>query len=84
MNKTQLVEALATHSDGDKIEAARALNAVIQTITYSTAQEERVTITGFGTSRKCSDPPGWCVIPGRVSAGGLKPAPCPSSGPALN
>lgn len=56
MNKTQLVEALATHFDGDKLEAARALDAVVQTITYSTAQGERVTITGFGTFEKVLRP----------------------------
>lgn len=56
MNKAQLVEALAVHFDGDKIEAARALDAVMQTITYSTAVGERVTITGFGTFEKVARP----------------------------
>lgn len=56
VNKAQLVEALATHFDGDKVEAARALDAVVQTIIYSTALGERVTVTGFGTFEKVARP----------------------------
>lgn len=56
VNKAQLVEALAAHFDGNKIEAAKALDAVVQTITYSTALGERVTITGFGTFEKVLRP----------------------------
>lgn len=50
------MEALATHFDGDKVEAARALDAVLQTIMYSTASGERVTLTGFGTFEKTARP----------------------------
>ena len=52
MNKAQLIEALAAYYDGSKTEAAKALNAVVQTITYKTAGGEKVSITGFGVFEK--------------------------------
>ena len=52
VNKAEFIEVLATHFDGNKAEAARALNAVTQTITYQTASGEKVTITGFGVFEK--------------------------------
>ena len=52
MNKAEFIEVLSTHFDGNKAEAARALNAVTQTITYQTATGEKVTITGFGVFEK--------------------------------
>lgn len=48
MNKADLVEALAKHFDGNRAEAARALNAVVATITDLAATGEKVSITGFG------------------------------------
>ncbi|GAA1428866.1 hypothetical protein GCM10009616_09620 [Microlunatus lacustris] len=56
MNKAELVEALAQHYDGSKAEASRALNAVVQTITRSTAAGEKVAITGFGVFEKVDRP----------------------------
>ena len=52
MNKAELIEALSVHYDGSKTEAAKALNAVVQTITYKTAAGEKVSITGFGVFEK--------------------------------
>jgi DNA-binding protein HU-beta len=52
MNKAELIEALSTHFDGSKSEAAKALNAVVSTITYQTAAGEKVSITGFGVFEK--------------------------------
>ena len=52
MNKAELIEALSAHYDGNKAEAAKALNAVVQTITYKTAAGEKVSITGFGVFEK--------------------------------
>jgi DNA-binding protein HU-beta len=52
VNKAQLVAAIAAHYDGNKTEAAKALNAVVQTITYQTAGGEKVSITGFGVFEK--------------------------------
>ena len=52
MNKAQLIEALARHYDGNKTEAGKALNAVVETITRQTAAGEKVSITGFGVFEK--------------------------------
>ena len=52
MNKAELIEALSAHYDGSKSEAAKALNAVVSTITYKTAAGEKVSITGFGVFEK--------------------------------
>ncbi len=52
MNKAELIEALSAHYDGSKTEAAKALNAVVETITYKTAAGEKVSITGFGVFEK--------------------------------
>src|SRR4051794_32577157 len=52
VNKAEFIEVLAAHFDGDKAEAARALNAITQTIIYQTAGGEKVTITGFGVFEK--------------------------------
>ncbi len=52
MNKAELIEALSAHYDGSKSEAAKALNAVVSTITYQTAAGEKVSITGFGVFEK--------------------------------
>ena len=57
MNKAELIDALAEHFGGNKAEATRALNAVLQTITFKTATEGRVTILGFGTFEKTVRPP---------------------------
>lgn len=64
MNKAELVDALAEHFGGNKAEAARALNAVLQTITFKTATEGRVTILGFGTFEKTVRPPRTVSDPG--------------------
>lgn len=57
MNKAELVEALAAaHFDGNKAEATRALNAVLQTIIYKTATEDSVTLLGFGAFEKTIRP----------------------------
>jgi DNA-binding protein HU-beta len=52
MNKAQLIESLADHYSGSKAEAAKALNAVVETITRKTAAGEKVSITGFGVFEK--------------------------------
>jgi DNA-binding protein HU-beta len=52
VNKAELIEAVAAHYDGSKSEAAKALNAVVKTITYKTAAGEKVSITGFGIFEK--------------------------------
>ncbi len=52
MNKAELIDALSVHFDGSKSEAAKALNAVVSTITHKTAAGEKVSITGFGVFEK--------------------------------
>lgn len=52
MNKAELIQAVAAYYDGSKSEAAKALNAVVETITYKTAAGEKVSITGFGVFEK--------------------------------
>jgi DNA-binding protein HU-beta len=52
MNKAELIESLADHYNGSKAEAAKALNAVVETITHKTAAGEKVSITGFGVFEK--------------------------------
>ena len=52
MNKAELIQALSAYYDGSKSEAAKALNAVVETITYKTAAGEKVSITGFGVFEK--------------------------------
>jgi DNA-binding protein HU-beta len=56
VNKAELIEALAQHYDGSRTEATKALNAVVQTITYSAAAGEKVAITGFGVFEKVDRP----------------------------
>jgi DNA-binding protein HU-beta len=52
VNKAELIQALSDYYDGSKSEAAKALNAVVETITYKTAAGEKVSITGFGVFEK--------------------------------
>jgi DNA-binding protein HU-beta len=49
MNKTELIEKVASSAQISRVEAARLFNAVIETITKSLSQGEAVTIVGFGT-----------------------------------
>lgn len=56
MNKAALVEALAVHFDGNKAEAARALKAVIDTVTEQVAKGEKVALTGFGVFERIDRP----------------------------
>ena len=48
MNKAELIEALAVHVGGNKAEAGRMLNLVLETIMQETARHQKVGITGFG------------------------------------
>jgi DNA-binding protein HU-beta len=48
VNKAELIEALSVHFAGNKAEAARMLNVVVETIIHETARHGKVGITGFG------------------------------------
>lgn len=49
MNKTELIEALATKCDFSKAAAGRAVDALTEIITETLAQDGNVSILGFGT-----------------------------------
>ena len=55
MNKSELIEALSTRF-ASKAEAARALEAVLGTISQSVASGDRVVVTGFGTFERVHRP----------------------------
>src|SRR4051794_16673707 len=56
LNKSQLIEALSNHFEGNKKAAAHALESVIDTITREVAKGEKVAITGFGAFEKAVRP----------------------------
>lgn len=49
MNKSQLVEQMATKTDTTQKAATALLNALIDSITQAVADGEKVTLVGFGT-----------------------------------
>ena len=49
MNKTQLVEAIALDANLSKIEARKAVDALIRVTVQALREEERITLTGLGT-----------------------------------
>lgn len=52
MNKSELIDALATRYEGNRKAAAHALESVLDTITREVARGEKVAITGFGSFEK--------------------------------
>lgn len=56
MNKSQLIDALATRFDGNRKSAQHALESVLDTITRELAKGEKVAITGFGAFEKFERP----------------------------
>ena len=56
MNKAQLIEALAERFNGNKREAAQALDSVLDAVTRRVASGDKVGITGFGTFEKIDRP----------------------------
>ncbi|MFV0276210.1 MAG: HU family DNA-binding protein [Parahaliea sp.] len=49
MNKTELIDAIATTADLSKADAGRALDAVVDSITGALAKGDPVSLVGFGT-----------------------------------
>ncbi|WP_338450947.1 HU family DNA-binding protein [Niallia oryzisoli] len=49
MNKTELVKAVATQAELSQKDAAKAVDALVETISNTLAQEEKIQIIGFGT-----------------------------------
>jgi DNA-binding protein HU-beta len=52
VNKSQLIDTLAARYQGNRKQAAHALESVIDTITREVAKGEKVAITGFGSFEK--------------------------------
>ena len=52
VNKSQLIDTLATRYEGNRKAAAHALESVLDTITREVAKGEKVAITGFGSFEK--------------------------------
>ena len=49
MNKTELIEAVADAADLTKVDAAKAVDAFINTIVQAVANDDGVSLVGFGT-----------------------------------
>ena len=49
MNKSELIEAIATEADLTKVAAGNALDATVAAITKAVAKGDTVTLVGFGT-----------------------------------
>jgi DNA-binding protein HU-beta len=49
MNKTELVDAVATKSELTKQNSKKAVDALFETISNTLAQEEKIQLVGFGT-----------------------------------
>ena len=49
MNKAELIEAIVKETEFSKAAAARALNAVLDTIVKTVAKKQDVQLIGFGT-----------------------------------
>ena len=48
MNKTQLIDAVASDSGLTKVDAARAVESLLATVTKTLKKGDEVSITGFG------------------------------------
>ena len=49
MNKSELIDAVAQQAELTKVAAAKAVEAVLATITSTVAKGDAVTVIGFGT-----------------------------------
>ncbi len=49
MNKTELVDAVASAADLPKASAAKAVDAVLNSVSDTLAKGDKVTLIGFGT-----------------------------------
>jgi len=56
VNKTQLIEALSAHFDGNRRAAQHALESVVDTVTREVAKGNKVAITGFGAFERVTRP----------------------------
>ena len=49
MNKSELVQAIADSADLTKVDAGRALDALLETVTGALEKGDSVSLVGFGT-----------------------------------
>lgn len=63
MNKSQFIDALAARYEGNRKQAAHALESVLDTIAREVARGEKVAITGFGSFEKRVKAAGWARNP---------------------
>jgi DNA-binding protein HU-beta len=49
MNKSELIDAVASAADLSKVAATKAVDAVLDTVTTTLKNGEQVTLVGFGT-----------------------------------
>lgn len=49
MNKVELVNAISTKADCTKKDAAKYLDAIVETITETLAKGEKISLVGFGS-----------------------------------
>lgn len=49
MNKSELIDAIATKADMQKVQAGRALDAFIDSVTQALQEGDTVSLVGFGT-----------------------------------
>jgi len=49
VNKTELIEAVASRTGSSKADADRAVNAFVDVVEDTLVRGEKVTVTGFGT-----------------------------------
>ncbi|WP_053360886.1 HU family DNA-binding protein [Bacillus sp. FJAT-27251] len=49
MNKSELVSAVSTHAELSKKDAAKAVDALFETISSALANQEKIQVIGFGT-----------------------------------
>ena len=84
MNKTQLIDALAARYEGNRKQAAHALDSVLDTITREVAKGEKVAITGFGSFEKAVRNARWVRNPQTGERMKSKKKAVPKSGPATS
>jgi DNA-binding protein HU-beta len=63
VNKTQLIDTLASRFEGNRKQAAHALDSVLDTITREVAKGEKVAITGFGSFQRQARAARWVRNP---------------------
>ena len=82
MTKQEFVDAVADRAGIGKGEAAKAVDAVLDTITDTLRRRDAVTFTGFGKFSTSAARPGWASIRARERRSRSGRRPCRSSRPA--